>query len=345
MPLMNGLEAIHRIRRAMPSMRIVCISSNSDDDTIRECFQKGASGFIPKTASGAELVLGLRRVLHGDIYLSQRLPQSAKLFSDSVASHRGRGGPAHGAADRSLAVARRRQDDERGCCCAQPDHTYRCVPQIQADEHAEPEHERSGRAVRPSASSRLCLSRQQCGLANRRANASGKPTVRHNSSSRETIVGTLAVLRVFYVQESHARRVPSASCRTALERGMQEQFFSPGTGITTCRHRRRLHRPIPPHLPDRPLPSSSSSAAPASTAQPAPTALLRSPGPPAAPPANVATNAPPSRCSTSPLLHRRRRLSLFRPAQCFTSGSCNQSAPRLARKASASTRLFLPPLS
>lgn len=84
MPLMNGLEAVHRIRRAMPSMRIVCISSNSDDDTIRECFQKGASGFIPKTASGAELALGLRRVLHGDIYLSQQLPQSAKLFSDSV---------------------------------------------------------------------------------------------------------------------------------------------------------------------------------------------------------------------------------------------------------------------
>jgi DNA-binding NarL/FixJ family response regulator len=84
MPLMNGLEAVHRIRRAMPSMRIVCISSNSDDDTIRECFQKGASGFIPKTASGAELALGLGRVLHGDIYLSQQLPQSAKLFSDSM---------------------------------------------------------------------------------------------------------------------------------------------------------------------------------------------------------------------------------------------------------------------
>ena len=85
MPLMNGLEAIHRIRRAMPSMRIVCITSNSDDDTIRECFQKGASGFIPKTASGAELVHGLRRVLHGDIYLSQWLPQSAKLFAEPEA--------------------------------------------------------------------------------------------------------------------------------------------------------------------------------------------------------------------------------------------------------------------
>lgn len=82
MPLMNGIEAIHRIRRAMPSMRILCISANSDDDTIRECFQKGASGFIPKTATGAELVLGLRRVLQGDIYLSQELPQSAKLFSN-----------------------------------------------------------------------------------------------------------------------------------------------------------------------------------------------------------------------------------------------------------------------
>lgn len=86
MPLMNGLEAIHRIRRAMPSMRILCLSSNSDDDTIRECLQKGASGFIPKTASGAELALGLRRVLHGDIYLSQRLPQSAKLFSESASA-------------------------------------------------------------------------------------------------------------------------------------------------------------------------------------------------------------------------------------------------------------------
>lgn len=84
MPLMNGFEAIHRIRRTMPSMRIVCISGSSDDDTIRECFRKGASGFVPKTASGAELVLGLRRVLHGDIYLSQRLPQSAKLFSGSI---------------------------------------------------------------------------------------------------------------------------------------------------------------------------------------------------------------------------------------------------------------------
>ena len=82
LPLMNGLESIHRIRRAMPSMRIVCISSNSDDDIIRESFQKGASGFIPKTASGAELVHGLHRVLRGDIYLSQQLPQSAKLFSD-----------------------------------------------------------------------------------------------------------------------------------------------------------------------------------------------------------------------------------------------------------------------
>jgi DNA-binding NarL/FixJ family response regulator len=86
MPLMNGFEAIHRIRRTMPSMRIVCISANSDDDTIRECFRKGASGFVPKTASGAELVLGLRRVLHGDIYLSQRLPQSAQLFSGSVSA-------------------------------------------------------------------------------------------------------------------------------------------------------------------------------------------------------------------------------------------------------------------
>jgi DNA-binding NarL/FixJ family response regulator len=84
MPVMNGLEAIHRIHRAMPSMRIVCMSSSHDDDILRECFQKGASGFIPMTASGDELAHGLHRVLEGDIYLSPLLPQSARLFSDTV---------------------------------------------------------------------------------------------------------------------------------------------------------------------------------------------------------------------------------------------------------------------
>ena len=74
-------------------MRIICISSYYDDDIVRECFQKGASGFIPKTASSEELVHGLDRVLHGDIYLSQRLPQSGKLFSDSAsAATQGEGG-------------------------------------------------------------------------------------------------------------------------------------------------------------------------------------------------------------------------------------------------------------
>lgn len=89
MPLMNGLEAIHRIRRAMPWMRIVCVSSNCDDEIVRKCFEKGASGFIPKTASSEELLYGLDRVLHGDIYLSPRLPQSGKLFSDFVSAATG----------------------------------------------------------------------------------------------------------------------------------------------------------------------------------------------------------------------------------------------------------------
>ena len=56
-------------------------------------------------------------------------------------------------------------------------------------------------------------------------------TVRHYSSSRETIVGTLAVLRVFYVQEGHTRRLPSAPCRPTLERRLQKQAISSGPGI------------------------------------------------------------------------------------------------------------------
>lgn len=85
MPLMNGPEAIQRIRRSMPWMRIICISSYCDDEMVRKCFEKGASGFIPKTASSAELLYGLDRVLQGDLYLSPQLPQSGQLFSGPAA--------------------------------------------------------------------------------------------------------------------------------------------------------------------------------------------------------------------------------------------------------------------
>ncbi len=247
MPLMNGIEAVHRIRRAIPSMRIVCMSSNSDNDTIRECFQKGASGFVPKTAPGTELVIELRsRTARRYLSLATTSAVCEALFRVRIAIFSGWGWPPDRAADRSPPVARRGQDDERGCCRTQPHHTYRCVSQVQADEHAQPEHKCSSCAVRPSASCRLCLTRRldlhrrlQSNRIRRGTFPWRKPrsranAVSHNSSSRQTNVSTLAVLRVLYVQESHARRFPSASRRSALEHRMQQQAVDSGTGIATC---------------------------------------------------------------------------------------------------------------
>lgn len=142
----------------MPSTRIVCMSSNPDDDMIRECFRRGASGFIPKRVSTTELVHELDRVLHGKTYLSHRLPQSAQLFSGSAfVATEGEGGHSDGAADRSPTVARRGQDEERGCSCAQGDNPYHCIPQVQVNEQTKPQHKCWNRAVRPQASCRLCL--------------------------------------------------------------------------------------------------------------------------------------------------------------------------------------------
>ena len=58
--------------------------------------------------------------------------------------------------------------------------------------------------------------------------------VRHNSSSGETIVDTLAVLRGIYVHESHTRCFPLASCRTTHEHRMQKQVINSGTVIATA---------------------------------------------------------------------------------------------------------------
>ena len=98
-----------------------------------------------------------------------------------------------------------------------------------------------------------------------RANA-----VSHNSSSRQTNVSTLAVLRVLYVQESHARRFPSASCRSALQHRMQQQAVDSGTGIATCGT--DCTSAFEFHDAFGTARSASISAAPSSTAQPAPAA-------------------------------------------------------------------------
>jgi DNA-binding NarL/FixJ family response regulator len=70
MPGSNGLGAIAEIRRRAPDMRILVISMHKTDEYIQEALRNGASGYILKESGPEELLMAIRTVLGGKVYLS-----------------------------------------------------------------------------------------------------------------------------------------------------------------------------------------------------------------------------------------------------------------------------------
>ncbi len=69
MPDGNGIEATERIRRECPSVRVLGFSRHTDPGYARRLFSAGATGFVVKKISGAELIQALRVVAAGGTYL------------------------------------------------------------------------------------------------------------------------------------------------------------------------------------------------------------------------------------------------------------------------------------
>jgi DNA-binding NarL/FixJ family response regulator len=80
MPLLNGLDAAERIKRALPEVKLICVTVNHDPSLIAEAFRRGASGYLLKTAAASELVKAIHHVLQGKTYLSSSLVTSVPEF-------------------------------------------------------------------------------------------------------------------------------------------------------------------------------------------------------------------------------------------------------------------------
>ena len=65
MPPPGGTRAIAAIRRADPTVRVVALSGQAEEDAVLEALRAGAAGFLPKTADPEALVRPLLAVLDG----------------------------------------------------------------------------------------------------------------------------------------------------------------------------------------------------------------------------------------------------------------------------------------
>ncbi len=73
MPLLNGIDAAHQLRRLVPDSKLVFLSMHGDPTYVTEAFRAGASGYVLKRANAAELVQAVRSALRGQLYVSPLL--------------------------------------------------------------------------------------------------------------------------------------------------------------------------------------------------------------------------------------------------------------------------------
>ena len=79
MPVLNGLEATRQISRAVPSAKVLILSSYSDDEYVQQLTEAGAAGYLVKQTAGNELLKAIREAQRGNAYFS---PAIAKRLRD-----------------------------------------------------------------------------------------------------------------------------------------------------------------------------------------------------------------------------------------------------------------------
>jgi DNA-binding NarL/FixJ family response regulator len=77
MPSLGGLEVTRRVRQRYPHTRVVVLSMYANEAYVLEALRNGASGYVLKEASAADLVQAVRRAAQGRPYLSPPLSERA----------------------------------------------------------------------------------------------------------------------------------------------------------------------------------------------------------------------------------------------------------------------------
>jgi DNA-binding NarL/FixJ family response regulator len=88
MPGLNGLQALARITRDFPQVRVIILSMHPNDEYVLQALKSGASGYLLKRAATSELPVALKSVVGGEIYLSREISgQFLKKFPLQQIAH------------------------------------------------------------------------------------------------------------------------------------------------------------------------------------------------------------------------------------------------------------------
>jgi len=85
MPMMNGLDAIRKLKERGVTAKVIFLTMHADDRLLAEAFRCGGSGYVLKQSAGEELILAIRQVVGGHKYVTPLLAKEwAEDFSKGI---------------------------------------------------------------------------------------------------------------------------------------------------------------------------------------------------------------------------------------------------------------------
>src|SRR5439155_17481070 len=89
MPHMDGVETTRRLREAHPHVRVVAVTAQEDDETVREMLLAGASSYVTKNADGDDILEAVTEAAAGGSVLSPSVtPAVIAQLTEALESER-----------------------------------------------------------------------------------------------------------------------------------------------------------------------------------------------------------------------------------------------------------------
>jgi len=70
MPTLNGLNAAREMSRSSPKTKTILLTQHDESQYIREALEAGVKGYVLKSQVASDLLLAIRQVSRGQVYLS-----------------------------------------------------------------------------------------------------------------------------------------------------------------------------------------------------------------------------------------------------------------------------------
>lgn len=80
MPGMNGVAATRELRRVLPEVKVLVLTTFDDDDLVLEALREGAAGYLTKDLPAEEIADAVRRVQSGGVVMPP--PIAAKVVAE-----------------------------------------------------------------------------------------------------------------------------------------------------------------------------------------------------------------------------------------------------------------------